>query len=232
MYCDAIALPDPLFGQGALTPILRFPDLSSFEVERFSVAEVISRIAPLIDLIEDGVIVFVPYADEAEVPTFLLSDLSAIADTVDSGFPQMPDTWLEITYARRAAIDLASQMMLGNGEFDVYLPTRAHADLFHALTGGVDSVLREVAGPALAESRLFWRLLDCQMPDLNDLPLTDLVAIRRNGEFESWRRAVRDGLSKLRPSWARMRMNLISARWRSARYVTACRKLQTRLPSR
>jgi hypothetical protein len=43
LYCDAIALPDPLFGQAALTSILgQAPELSSLALERVSVAEVIA----------------------------------------------------------------------------------------------------------------------------------------------------------------------------------------------
>lgn len=194
LYCDAIALPDPLFGQGAMTPLLNFPDLTSPEIERLSVAEVMSRVAPLAELIEHGVIVVVPYTDEPDVPTSMLPDLAAVADTVDKDFPQMPDDWLEVSYARRAAIDIVAQMMLGDGEFDAYLPTRAHIRLFHAMNKRVDAALHQVAGSALPGSRLFWRLLDCQLPDLASLPLKEVVAIRKSGEFEPWRRAVADGL--------------------------------------
>jgi hypothetical protein len=60
-----------------------------------------------------------------------------------------------------------------------------------------NAVLREVSGSPLPETRLFWRLLDCQLPDLVELPLKHVVAMRRNGDFELWRRAVTDGLLRV-----------------------------------
>jgi len=197
LYCDAIALPDPLFGQAALTPTFRIEGPSSIELERFLVAEVITRLGPFAELIESGVVIIVPYADEPDLPSYLISDLTQVADKVDSEFPQMPADWLEITYARRAAIDIAAQITLGKGDFDAYLPTAAHVHLFRTMCGTVDAVLRDVAGSPLPENRLFWRLLDCQLPDIADLPVKDVVAIRRDGEFGLFRQAVTNGLLRV-----------------------------------
>jgi hypothetical protein len=195
LYCDAIALPDPLFGQAAITPILgQAPQFSFLALERMSVAEVIARLAPFAKLIENDVLIVVPYTEEPDLPVPLITDLAEVADTVDAEFPQMPSDWLEITYARRASIDIGAQITMGKGDFDAYLPTQAHVHLFRAMCGTVDSVLGKVSGSPLPENRLFWRLLDCELPDLIDIPLKDVVAMRRNGEFESWRRAVTDGL--------------------------------------
>jgi hypothetical protein len=199
LYCDAIALPDPLFGQAALTPILgQVPELSFIELERYSVAEVITRLAPFTRLIETGVLMIVPYTDEPDLPTYLISDLTQVADTLSGEFPQMPADWVgEITYAQRAAIDIGAQIITGRGDFDAYLPSAAHVHLFRALCGSANSVLREVSGSPLPENRLFWHLLDCELPDLAQLPDKEVVAIRRDGQFEAWRRAVTDGLLRV-----------------------------------
>jgi hypothetical protein len=194
LYCDAIALPDPLFGQAAQNPLLLYGEFSGFDFQRVAVADTIARLAPFAQLLENDVLIIVPYAVEPDLSTNLITDLCEVADTVDNEFPQMPSDWLEITYSRRAAIDLGAQITVNQGDFDPYLPTRAHAHLFRAMCRMVDKAISEKSGEVAPENRLYSRLLECDLPDPIDLPLSDVIAVRKSGEFDVWRAAVTDGI--------------------------------------
>ncbi|TAM63532.1 hypothetical protein [Mycobacterium sp.] len=194
LYCDAIALPDPLFGAAALTPALPLGMADTIEIQRAAAAETISRLAPFASLFENDVLIIVPYAEEVDLPTDLIVELSAIADTVDAEFPRMPPDWFEISYARRAAIDLAAQISAVGGEFEPYLPSHAHNSLLRALCQMVNTELRKKVVGVAPENRLYSRVIECQLPDPIGLELTDVVAIRRSGDFEVWRKAVSEGI--------------------------------------
>ncbi len=194
LYCDAVALPDPLFGEAALTPLLALGMANSIEYHRAATAETIKRLTPFAPLFENDVLIIVPYQDEADLPTELITQLSKIARTVDSEFPQMPPDWLEIPYSTRAAINLTAQICSAGGEFDPYLPTQAHNSLLRALCRMVNAELRgKVAGFA-PESRLYSRVIACDVPDPIGLEVADVVAIRRSGDFKVWREAVSAGV--------------------------------------
>jgi hypothetical protein len=194
LYCDAIALPDPLFGQAAQNPLMLYGELNTVDFQRAAVADTIARLAPFAQLVENDVLIIVPYALEPDLSTDLITDLCEVADTVNAEFPQMPSDWLEITYSRRAAIDLGAQITVGGGDFDPYLPSRAHAHLFRAMCGMVDKAISDASGEVAPQNRLYSRLLDCELPDPIDLPLNDVIAIRKSGEFDVWREAVTDGI--------------------------------------
>ncbi len=194
LYCDAIAVPDPLFGLGSSNPLLKVwgPGVS-VERDRISVAEVIARLAPFAELFDAGVLVVVPHTAEPNLPTEMMPALTRIADEFEDQFPSMPADWLEITYARRAAIDLMAQMAAGDGDFDVYLPTEAHVDLFLGIYQSMQ--FADAAGVTTEpESRMLWRLLTCGLPDPSDLPMKEIVAMRRGGEFNLWRNAITQAL--------------------------------------
>jgi hypothetical protein len=193
-YCDAIALPDPLFGAAALTPALPLGMADTIEFQRAAVAETISRLAPFAQLFENDVLIIVPYAEEVDLPTDLIVELNAIADTVDAKFPRMPPDWFEISYARRAAIDLAAQISGVGGEFAPYVPSHAHYALLRALCQTVNTELRKKVVGVAPENRLYSRVIACKLPDPIVLELADVVAIRRSGDFEGWREAVSAGI--------------------------------------
>jgi hypothetical protein len=197
LYCDAIAVPDPVMGQGSLLPMLGYrSELSSPAWTRELVAQGLAKLSSYAELIDSGVLVIVPGGVRGEVPTDLVAELAEVAKSHEADFPRMPESWLEINYAQRAAIDLGSQMVAGEGVFDVYLPTPAHERLFITLLNSVDREHRRVTGRQ-REERLLWRLLQCDLPDVGDLPIKDVISIRRADEFRFWRDAVAQGLERL-----------------------------------
>ncbi len=158
-------------------------------------ATAIDRMARLEELISTNVIVVVP-------APIVNTDLDkAAAQAVDpslvSEFPSKPPDYWGLGDHQIAAMDIAQQLAAARGAVDPYLPTRGHAAVFRALMTSADETMRSTTADATPPKygAILPHVIKADVVEPVGVSLADIVAIRRNGQFDPWRDAVAEGVT-------------------------------------
>lgn len=212
LYVHGVALEDPITGPTWFDLARRLgPEAALLG----RVAAGLSLLVALSPLIDDGIVVVTP-----KLPTFdhrLHTDVQSIANTYveEGGEDWLGDLPREVV--SRAGVDrddrlfrglrlgqLGLSVAEGLGAVDHY-GERVHLYLSHPVQHEIlnlvvrrgAAALRKAAGSADIEMEYLPDLVSAVLPAIEGeaVRAADIIAIRRNGEFERWRSALRRGLA-------------------------------------
>jgi hypothetical protein len=194
LFCDAVAVPDPFVTAEAPGSPLR-PRTAGMVTDEQSIRQWVGNalrmMAEYSSLIRDGIIQIVPYPATVSVREIAEID-RALTDAEIAAFADQPPSWLGISYAGLAAASLLTQLRTAETwpGLDPYFPTDGYWTVFRRM--------HELSGVAVDDGNLprLSKFLECELPEPGDLRVKDIVAIRRDGHFSAWRRAVAEGIVK------------------------------------
>ena len=195
LFCDAVAVPDPFVARDAPGSGFRIRVdglVVDEESTRRWMARVLRSLESYADLVRAGVLRIVPAPELPEAREVVLLE-DAMTDEEKGAFPDQPPLYSGISYAGQAAAGLLAQLRTANHfpALDPYFPTFGHFAVFrrmHEVSEGVK--MRDHRPPTLA------KFLACELPELIDLTMRDVVAIRQDGHFDRWRHTLAEGVRR------------------------------------
>lgn len=219
LYCHQLALEDPI--RGPVRHIsLADPDFPASRLQVAAGLQVLSFLEPLIDA---GIVIILPklprlWSDlhvqmSLEIKEYIweggrdwLGPLEpGLIDTLRGEEDENP-LRRRIRYHRAARMKHFSLSLAENlrvlehvhQRADMYLPTRAHQRLFSWYIERGITEAKAINGWPMAHMEYLPTLLSLSLPNFSDdvLSANDLIAIRKDGLFEPWYAALRQGLQK------------------------------------